>query len=224
MLRKRSSRPSSPSSAWASEIQALLEAQCPNPSIPLTHRDPYTLLIAVLLSAQCTDVRVNQVTPHLFAKASTPKQMRQLTVQQIQEIIRPCGLSLRKAGAIHRLSEILVDRYRGRVPKSFRALEALPGVGHKTASVIMVQAFHRCAFPVDTHIHRCAKRWGLSHGKSVVQTERDLKRLFPRASWGKLHLQIIHYARTYCPARGHAVSRCPICLAHQKGCKARPKG
>ncbi|MFI5333663.1 MAG: endonuclease III [Chlamydiales bacterium] len=195
----------------ASAVRQILQKLFPSPTIPLEHRDPYTLLIAVLLSAQCTDVRVNLVTPKLFAKARTPQEMIKLSVQEIQEIIRTCGLSNAKARAIWQLSHDLIDRHGGKVPKTFQGLEALPGVGHKTASVVMAQAFGKPAFPVDSHIHRCAERWDLSRGKNVVQTERDLKRLFPRNSWRKVHLQIIYYARKYCPARGHKVEACPIC-------------
>ncbi|MBI2742792.1 MAG: endonuclease III [Chlamydiales bacterium] len=192
-------------------VQKVLNKLFPHPEIPLCHRDPYTLLIAVLLSAQCTDVRVNLVTPHLFAKASTPREMVNLSVEEIEALIRPCGLSKTKAKAILQLSKDLLTNHKGKVPSSFEELEALPGVGHKTASVVMSQAFGLPAFPVDTHIHRCAKRWGLSRAKNVVETERDLKRLFPEESWNKLHLQIIYFARTYCPARGHKPDLCPIC-------------
>lgn len=195
----------------AEHIQKILEKHFPNPSIPLAHKDPYTLLIAVLLSAQSTDARVNLITPLLFAKASTPAEMITLSPQEIAAIIRPCGLSNAKAKAIWNLSKILLEKHQGKVPASFTALEELPGVGHKTASVVMAQAFHQPAFPVDTHIHRCAKRWGLSSGKNVVQTEKDLKKLFPQDSWIKLHLQIIYFARKYCPARGHKIDKCPIC-------------
>lgn len=197
----------------ASIVAKILQKLFPHPEIPLKHRDPYTLLIAVLLSAQCTDARVNLVTPRLFAKASTPQAMVKLSIAEIQEIVRTCGLSNNKARAIWKLSQDLLDHHRGKVPRTFEGLEALPGVGHKTASVVMTQAFSKPAFPVDTHIHRCAHRWGLSRGKNVVETERDLKRLFPRNSWKKLHLQIIYYARKYCPARGHQVEECPICKA-----------
>jgi endonuclease-3 len=192
-------------------IQQILDELFPNPEIPLAHEDPYTLLIAVLLSAQCTDARVNLVTSILFAKAATPKEMVTLSIAEIAAIIRPCGLSNTKAKAIWNLSKILLEKYRGKVPCSFSALESLPGVGHKTASVVMVHAFHKPAFPVDTHIHRLAKRWGLSSGKNVVQTEKDLKALFPKKSWNKLHLQIIYFARKYCKARGHKKESCPIC-------------
>lgn len=183
----------------------------PSPAIPLEHSDPYTLLIAVLLSAQCTDARVNTITPHLFAKAATPEAMVKLSISEIEEIIRPCGLAPAKSKAIWNLSRILIEEHGGEVPQSFEELEALPGVGHKTASVVMAQAFHVPAFPVDTHIHRCAKRWGLSRGKNVVETEKDLKRLFPEEDWIALHLQIIYFARTYCPAKGHDKASCPIC-------------
>lgn len=183
----------------------------PNPPIPLDHKDPYTLLIAVLLSAQCTDVRVNQITPILFARADSPQQMVQLSVEEIQEIIRPCGLSPMKSKGIAGLSRILLDQHGGQVPADMAALEALPGVGHKTASVVMAQAFGVPAFPVDTHIHRLAQRWGLTSGKNVVQTERDLKRLFPQSSWNALHLQIIFYGREHCTARGCDGTVCEIC-------------
>ncbi|TAF33125.1 MAG: endonuclease III [Cytophagales bacterium] len=195
----------------AKAIQAILEDLYPETPIPLDHRDSYTLLVAVLLSAQCTDKRVNEVTPLLFSKAATPQQMTHLSVAEIQQIIRPCGLSPTKAKAIHGLSHILLEKYQGEVPKSFDLLEELPGVGHKTASVVMSQAFGVPAFPVDTHIHRLAIRWGLTAGKNVSQTEEDLKALFPKKSWNKLHLQIIFYGREYCPARGHVVQNCPIC-------------
>ncbi|GJM32565.1 MAG: endonuclease III [Saprospiraceae bacterium] len=195
----------------AARIAEKLEELYPETPIPLDHQDPYTLLVAVLLSAQCTDVRVNKVTPHLFAKADNPSAMVQLDVEDIQSIIRPCGLSPRKSKAIYNLSQILLDEYQGEVPVSFEALEALPGVGHKTASVVMSQAFGIPAFPVDTHIHRLAYRWTLSNGKSVEKTEADLKKLFPRENWNKLHLQIIFFGREYCPARGHDPQKCPIC-------------
>lgn len=188
-----------------------LQALYPEPPIPLQHKDPFTLLIAVLLSAQCTDERVNQVTPALFALADTPAAMAKLDVEQIREIIRPCGLSPQKSRAIKRLSEILLEEHGGMVPTDMEALERLPGVGHKTASVVMSQAFGVPAFPVDTHIHRLAQRWGLSSDKSVVQTERDLKRLFPREFWNRLHLQIIYYGREFCSARGCDGRVCEIC-------------
>jgi endonuclease-3 len=179
-----------------------LDRLYPEIPIPLDHKDPYTLLIAVLLSAQSTDVRVNQITPLLFKKADTPQQMIKLSVEQIRDIIKPVGLSPMKSKGIYGLSHILINEHQGKVPKSFEALEALPAVGHKTASVVMSQAFGVPAFPVDTHIHRLMYRWGLSNGKNVVQTERDAKRLFPKKKWNELHLQIIWYGRKYCPARG----------------------
>ncbi|SCY80412.1 endonuclease III domain-containing protein [Flavobacterium caeni] len=174
----------------------------PTVPIPLDHKDAYTLLVAVLLSAQCTDVRVNQITPILFAKADNPYDMVKMTVEEIKEIIKPCGLSPMKSKGIHGLSQILIEKYDGQVPQSFEALEALPAVGHKTASVVMSQAFGVPAFPVDTHIHRLMYRWGLSDGKNVVQTEKDAKALFPKETWNDLHLQIIYYGREYSPARG----------------------
>jgi len=195
----------------AQHIQKILDDLYPEPLKPLEHTNVYTLLIAVLLSAQCTDVRVNAVTPLLFARADNPHTMIKLSVEDIEEMIRSCGLSARKAQSIWELSEQLVRCYEGQVPCSFEALEALPGVGHKTASVVMVQGFGVPAFPVDTHIHRCAKRWGLSNGKNVRQTEKDLKEIFPKESWGKLHLQIIHFARQYCRAVNHNVKQCPVC-------------
>ncbi|MAY37330.1 MULTISPECIES: endonuclease III [Spongiibacter] len=188
-----------------------LDELYPEQPIPLDHRDAYTLLVAVLLSAQCTDERVNQVTPALFALADNPFDMAKQSVEAIREIIRPCGLSPQKSKAIKRLSEILVEQYNGEVPQDMDALEELPGVGHKTASVVMSQAFGVPAFPVDTHIHRLAQRWGLSSGKSVAQTEKDLKRLFPKDRWNALHLQIIYYGREYCSARGCDGTVCEIC-------------
>jgi endonuclease-3 len=185
----------------------------PAPPIPLAHRDPFTLLIAVLLSAQCTDERVNQVTPTLFELADNPRDMALLSEDTIREVIRPCGLSPQKARAIRRLSDILVAEHGGEVPADMAALERLPGVGHKTASVVMAQAFGEPAFPVDTHIHRLAQRWGLTSGKNVTQTERDLKRLFPREAWNDLHLQIIYYGREFCTARGCDGTVCEICRA-----------
>lgn len=193
------------------QIGAILENLYPETPIPLDHSSPYTLLIAVLLSAQCTDARVNQITPILFEKADTPTKMVQLDVPTIQDIIRPCGLSKNKANAIFNLSHILLDEHDGQVPPSFEALEALPGVGHKTASVVMAQAFGVPAFPVDTHIHRLAYRWKLSTGKNVQKTEEDLKKIFPPESWNKIHLQFIFFGREYCPARGHNPLDCPIC-------------
>lgn len=195
----------------AKTISRILNKLYPEPGIPLSHHDSYTLLIAVLLSAQCTDARVNQVTPVLFAAASTPQEMIQLPVNKIQKIIHSCGLAPQKAKAIWSLSQILLEKFNGKVPESFEELESLPGVGHKTASVLMAQAFHHPAFPVDTHIHRCAMRWGLSSGKNVKQTEKDLKALFPKREWIRLHLQIIYFAREYCQAKKHDQAFCPIC-------------
>lgn len=192
-------------------ILQALQTLYPDPPIPLQHKDAYTLLVAVLLSAQCTDERVNQVTPALWQLADTPQAMAKVLVDKIQEIIRPCGLSPQKSKAIQKLSQIITEDYAGQVPQSFAELEALPGVGHKTASVVMSQAFGVPAFPVDTHIHRLAQRWGLSSGKNVEQTEKDLKRLFPEPYWNKLHLQIIYYGREYCSARGCDGTVCPIC-------------
>lgn len=186
----------------ADYVMTELERLYPETPIPLDHQDPYTLLIAVLLSAQCTDERVNKITPLLFTRAKTPQDMIKLSVEEIKEIIRPCGLSPAKSKAIYNLSHILLDKHNGEVPDNFQDLEALPGVGHKTASVVMSQAFNVPAFPVDTHIHRLMRRWGLSNGKSVEQTEKDAKKLFPKESWNKLHLQIIFYGREYSPARG----------------------
>lgn len=195
----------------ARRIAEILEELYPETPIPLDHQDNYTLLVAVLLSAQCTDVRVNQVTPFLFERADNPYDMMKVPVEEIREIIKPCGLSPSKSKAISELSRILVEEHGGKVPESWEALEALPGVGHKTASVVMSQGFGHPAFPVDTHIHRLAARWGLSSGKNVEQTERDLKSLFPENTWNKLHLQIIYYGREYCPARGHDPAQCKIC-------------
>ena len=192
-------------------IKEILDETFPETPIPLRHRDPFTLLIAVLLSAQCTDERVNKITPILFALADCPKQIVTLETADIEEIIRPCGLAKTKSKAIKALSEIILKKHKGKVPCTFAELEALPGVGHKTASVVMSQAFQQPAFPVDTHIHRCAARWGLSSGKSVEETEKDLKKAFPEECWNKLHLQMIYFARKYCPARGHKIPECPIC-------------
>lgn len=187
-----------------------LERLYPEVPIPLEHHDPYTLTIAVLLSAQCTDVRVNQITPILFARADNPFSMVKLSIEEIKGIIRPCGLSPAKSKAIWNLSHILIDKYGSEVPQSFEGLESLPGVGHKTASVVMSQAFGVPAFPVDTHIHRLMYRWGLTSGKNVEQTERDAKKLFPSERWNKLHLQIIFYGREYSPARGFRIEKSPI--------------
>lgn len=193
------------------KIRKILSELYPVPLIPLKHQDPYTLLIAVLLSAQCTDARVNTITPLLFQKANTAEKMSLMPVHEIEKIIRPCGLAPKKSKAISELSKILLQKHEGKVPRSFEELEQLPGVGHKTASVVMSQAFHEAAFPVDTHIHRCAKRWGLSNGKNVIQTELDLKKIFPKKDWNRLHLQIIYFAREYCQARKHILNDCPIC-------------
>lgn len=195
----------------AAAIAEILDELYHETPIPLVHEDNFTLLVAVLLSAQCTDVRVNLVTPFLFAKADNPADMAKLDVKEIEDIIRPCGLSPAKSKAISGLSKILMEKHGGKVPQDWAALEALPGVGHKTASVVMSQGFGVPAFPVDTHIHRLAQRWGLSSGKNVEETERDLKALFPENSWNKLHLQIIFYGREYCPARGHDPVKCLIC-------------
>lgn len=188
-----------------------LEALYPETPVPLDHFDAYSLLVAVLLSAQCTDERVNQITPALWELADNPYDMAKVPVEKIREVIRPCGLSPQKSKAIKKLSEILVNEYHGQVPENMAALETLPGVGHKTASVVMAQAFGHPAFPVDTHIHRLAQRWGLTSGKNVAQTEKDLKRVFPREKWNKLHLQIIFYGREYCSARGCDGTVCEIC-------------
>ena len=197
----------------AAFIDRRLAELYPETPVPLAHRDPYTLLVAVLLSAQCTDKRVNTVTPTLFALAATPETMARVPVEKIQAIIRPCGLSPQKARAIAGLSRILVEQHGGAVPRTFAELEALPGVGHKTASVVMAQAFGVPALPVDTHIHRLAQRWGLTNGRSVEQTERDLKKLFPRERWNQLHLRIIFYGREHCTARGCDGTGCEICRA-----------
>lgn len=195
----------------ADHVRRRLDAFFPDVAPPLRHVDPYTLLVAVVLSAQCTDKRVNEVAPKLFAVADTPRKMVRLTVPQIRAIIRPCGLSPAKSRAIRGLSKLLVERHGSHVPRTFEELEALPGVGHKTASVVMSQAFGEPAFPVDTHIHRLAKRWKLTRGRNVAETERDLKKLFPREAWHKLHLQIIFYGRAHCTARGCDGRTCPIC-------------
>lgn len=192
-------------------ISRILDEQYKETPVPLDHRDPFTLLIAVLLSAQCTDERVNKVTPLLFEKASDPEEMRKLSEKKIYRIIRPCGLGPQKSKAIKNLSNILVKDYEGRVPSDLIELEKLPGVGHKTASVVVSQAFNKPAFPVDTHIHRLAQRWGLTNGKNVKQTEKDLKRLFPKEGWQKLHLQIIFWGREYCQARECWGLECQIC-------------
>jgi endonuclease-3 len=195
----------------ADRIGVILDELYPAPPVPLEHEDPFTLLVAVMLSAQTTDKKVNQVTPALFARAPTAEAMASLPVEQILAVIREVGLAPTKAKNLRRTAELLVERHAGKVPADLEALEALPGVGHKTASVVLVQAFGRPAFPVDTHIHRLAARWGLSSGKNVVETERDLKAVFPEATWARRHLQIIYFGRERCPARGHEPSACPIC-------------
>jgi endonuclease III len=195
----------------ARRIAGILDELFPAVDIPLAHRDPFTLLVAVVLSAQTTDKLVNEMTPALFARAATPEAMAALPVEEIQTLIRRIGLSGGKAKNLKRLSELLIERHDGQVPRTMAELEELPGVGHKTASVVMSQAFEIAAFAVDTHIHRLAARWGLSNGKNVVQTEHDLKRLFPEATWGKVHLQIIYFGRRYCPALYHDLEACPIC-------------
>lgn len=192
-------------------ISDTLDELFPDPPIPLDYTSPFTLLVAVVLSAQCTDIRVNQVTKVLFKAADTPKKMVKLGVERIAEIIKPCGFFNTKSKNIYNLSRTLVEKYDGEVPRTFGELEALPGVGHKTASVMMIHAFKVPAFPVDTHIHRLAKRWGLSDGSSVEQTEADLKKIFPKEEWEKRHLQIIYFGRTYCKAMGHKPENCPIC-------------
>ena len=198
----------------ASKIHQILESEFAEVPIPLDHKDPYTLLVAVLLSAQCTDERVNKITPLLFSKADNPHDMVKMSVEEIKSIIRPCGLSPMKSKGIYGLSKILIEEYNGQVPEDMEALEKLPAVGHKTASVVMSQAFGVPAFPVDTHIHRLAYRWKLSTGKNVKQTEKDLKSCFPIESWNKIHLQIIFFGRKYCPARGHNPRTCPICKTY----------
>ena len=195
----------------AIRIVEMLEELYPETQVPLDHTNTFELLVAVLMSAQTTDLKVNEVTPALFAKANTPEQMSKLPVQTILEDIRQVGLAPTKAKNIRRLSELLVERHDGVIPDSFEALEALPGVGHKTAGVVLAQAFGIPAFPIDTHIHRLAARWGLSNGTTVERTERDLKAIFPKSLWNKLHLQIIFFGREYCPARNHDLTQCPIC-------------
>ncbi|MEO5667741.1 MAG: endonuclease III [Bdellovibrionota bacterium] len=205
----------------AQKILKALDKLYPDPAIPLAHKDPYTLTVAVLLSAQCTDKKVNEITPQLFKRADNPRDMLKLTPDEIREIIRPCGLSPAKSKAIWGLSKIILEKHGGQVPRTLEELEELPGVGHKTASVVMIQAFGVPAFPVDTHIHRLAKRWGLSNGRSVEQTEKDLKKLFPEKTWIKLHLQIIYYGREYCSARGCDGKTCPICASLRAPAKKR---
>lgn len=208
--------PFSTRSARAAHVARFLGKLYPETPIPLAHGDAFTLLVAVVLSAQCTDKRVNEVTPRLFALAETPEEMARVPFEKILEIVRPCGLGPLKAKAISGLSRLVVERHGGKVPRTFGELEALPGVGHKTASVVMSQAFGVPAFPVDTHIHRLARRWRLSTGRSVEQTERDLKKLFPRGSWNKLHLRMIYYGREHCTARGCDGTSCELCRAFAK--------
>jgi len=198
------------------DILKLLDKFIPNPEVPLHHKDAYTLLVSVLLSAQCTDERVNKTTPLLFNRADNPYDMIKMSADEIREIIKPCGLSPMKSKGIYVLSKILIEKYNGQVPSTFEELEELPAVGHKTASVVMTQWFDVPAFPVDTHIHRLAYRWGLTDGKSVEQTERDLKVLIPEKKWKKAHLQIIYFGRKYCPARGHNWKECPICKKYMR--------
>ena len=198
------------------DILNILNKFYPDPEVPLRHKDAYTLLISVLLSAQCTDERVNKTTPLLFSRADNPYDMVKMSVDEIREIIKPCGLSPMKSKGIYGLSKILIEKYEGKVPKTFEELEELPAVGHKTASVVMTQWFKLPAFPVDTHIHRLAYRWGLSNGKNVEQTEKDLKRLIPENKWNKAHLQIIYFGREFCPARGHVWQECPICKKYMR--------
>jgi endonuclease III len=198
------------------DILNILDKYFPNPEVPLHHKDAYTLLISVLLSAQCTDVMVNKTTPFLFKQADNPYDMVKMSVDEIREIIRPCGLSPMKSKGIYGLSKILIEKYNGNVPATFEELEELPAVGHKTASVVMTQWFGVPAFPVDTHIHRLAYRWGLTNGKSVEQTEKDLKRLIPKEKWNKAHLQIIYFGRQFCPARNHQWKSCPICSKYMR--------
>jgi len=198
------------------DILNILNKFYPEPEVPLRHKDAYTLLISVLLSAQCTDERVNKTTPLLFSRANNPYDMVKMSVDEIREIIKPCGLSPMKSKGIYGLSKILIEKYEGKVPKTFEELEELPAVGHKTASVVMTQWFNLPAFPVDTHIHRLAYRWGLSNGKNVEQTEKDLKRLIPENKWNKAHLQIIYFGREFCTARGHEWRECPICKKYMR--------
>ena len=195
----------------AERIQSMLEELYPETPVPLDHETPFQLLVAVLMSAQTTDLKVNQVTPELFRQGPTPEKMAELNVSQIQSMIREVGLAPTKAKNIKRLSELLLERHQGNIPNTFEELEALPGVGHKTAGVVLAQAFGIPAFPIDTHIHRLAARWGLSNGRNVDQTEKDLKAIFPKEAWNDLHLQIIFFGREYCPARYHDLSECPIC-------------
>jgi len=192
-------------------VKKVLDKYFPNPKLSLHHKNLYTFLIAILLSAQSTDKKVNEISAILFKKAPTPKKMLKLSQKELEKIIKPIGLAPKKAKAILSLSKILLEKYNSKVPSTFKELESLPGVGHKTASVLMSQGFKKAAFPIDTHIHRCAKRWQLSNGKSVKKTEEDLKKIFPQKQWNRLHLQIIYFARRYCQAKGHVINECPIC-------------
>jgi endonuclease-3 len=206
----------------AKRIGEILDRLYPQPPIPLGHRDPFTLLVAVVLSAQTTDAQVNRVTPALFRRAPTPATLARMPEHEILKLIRSCGLAPGKARRLKQMAQAIVEQYNGEVPRDMDELEKLPGVGHKTASVVMTQAFGEPAFPVDTHIHRLAARWGLSNGKNVVKTESDLEKLFPREEWGKRHLQMIYFGREYCPARNHDTRACPICSWAAKGRTARP--
>jgi endonuclease-3 len=206
----------------AKKIGEILDRLYPQPPIPLGHRDPFTLLVAVVLSAQTTDAQVNRVTPALFRRASTPAALARMPEHEILKLIRSCGLAPSKARRLKQMAQAIVEQYDGAIPRDIDELEKLPGVGHKSASVVMTQAFDEAAFPVDTHIHRLAARWGLSNGKNVVKTESDLKKLFPREEWGKRHLQMIYFGREYCPARNHDMGACPICSWAAKGRAARP--
>lgn len=196
-------------------IGLVLETLFPNPPIPLSYTNPFSFLVAVLLSAQCTDAKVNQVTPRLFATGDSPEALVQMGQEKIESILKPLGLYRTKAKHVYHLAKILIENYDSQVPSSLQELEKLPGVGHKTASVVMCQIYHQSTFPVDTHIHRLAKKWGLSKGKTVAQTEKDLKKFFSEKDWAKRHLQMIYYARAYCPSRAHKLERCPICQALQ---------
>jgi endonuclease-3 len=206
----------------AKRIGEILDRLYPQPPLPLGHRDPFTLLVAVVLSAQTTDAQVNRVTPALFRRASTPAALARMPEHEILKLIRSCGLAPSKARRLKQMAQAIVDQYDGEIPRDIDELEKLPGVGHKSASVVMTQAFGEAAFPVDTHIHRLAARWGLSNGKNVVKTESDLKKLFLREEWGKRHLQMIYFGREYCRARNHDVRACPICSWAAKGRAARP--
>jgi endonuclease-3 len=214
--KSKTARPTAKQQSKMNDILDILEEYFPEVEPPLHHKDAYTLLISVLLAAQCTDERVNKTTPALFARADNPTDMIKMSQEEIREIIKPCGLSPMKSKGIYGLSKIILEKHNGQVPSTFEELEALPAVGHKTASVVMTQWFHIPAFPVDTHIHRLAFRWGLTDGKSVEQTERDLKALIPEEKWDKAHLQMIYFGRKYCPARGHEWEKCPVCSKYMR--------